>query len=259
MSDYLWDKTGEPDAEVERLETLLSSFGHTPRPLALPSEVTAEATPRPRRPGAWRRFFPARLFEPVGLVAAAALLVTFLLGAGALMRGRLFVEEGGAVSHEARRTPPQAPSGQRPQTPSSQAPTPERRESPSTPQEVANAGRVSELTSAQAKSGGGLPVVQGVPRKNAGAEPSAFVKPRPRPTATATAGQSVARTGGTGALETMAVSGSRGVASLFDGTRLIAKEQLIYALRLTGAKLKEVESKAHGADEQKTAAPGGVR
>jgi hypothetical protein len=39
----------------------------------------------------------------------------------------------------------------------------------------------------------------------------------------------------------------------------MAKEQLIYALRLTGVKLKEVQSKAHGADERKAAARGGVR
>ena len=42
MSDYLWDKTGEPDAEVERLETLLASFSHAPRPLALPAEASED-------------------------------------------------------------------------------------------------------------------------------------------------------------------------------------------------------------------------
>lgn len=34
MSDYLWDKTGEPDADVERLERLLARFRHRPAPRA---------------------------------------------------------------------------------------------------------------------------------------------------------------------------------------------------------------------------------
>lgn len=45
-----------------------------------------------------------------------------------------------------------------------------------------------------------------------------------------------------------------GVASsLVDGTRLMTKEQLVYALRLTGAKLKEVRMKTLGPDEAKPA------
>jgi FecR protein len=42
MSDYLWDKSGEPDPEIERLEKLLTPLGHRGEPgrgqvLALPS------------------------------------------------------------------------------------------------------------------------------------------------------------------------------------------------------------------------------
>lgn len=44
MNDYLWDKTGEPDEEVERLEELLGTLRHRHRPLALPA-----APPAPRR------------------------------------------------------------------------------------------------------------------------------------------------------------------------------------------------------------------
>ncbi|HJQ34918.1 MAG TPA: hypothetical protein VJ866_22405 [Pyrinomonadaceae bacterium] len=248
MSDYLWDKTGEPDAEVERLEALLSSFGHTPRPLALPAEEAAVASPR--RTHGWRRLLPAWLFEPAGLAAAAALLLTFLLGAGALVRGRLFVDEGRAVSHDARRQQPQAP-------------TPERRESPPTPAESANAGRGTGLTDAQARSGGESPLVRDVPRKRAGAESLVFAKPRPKTVANEpfeSGGQAVARVGEEPrGLETLSAKGRAGVATLFDGTRLAAKEQLIYALRLTGAKLKEVQTKAHGADEQKEPRGGGVK
>ena len=31
--DYLWDKSGEPDPEVERLEKLLGEFRHNVKPL----------------------------------------------------------------------------------------------------------------------------------------------------------------------------------------------------------------------------------
>lgn len=75
MSDYLWDKTGEPDAEVERLEELLGAFAHAPRALELPPDLRV-AEPR-------RRLWPALL-----AVAAVALL---LLCAGlwlAALRGR---------------------------------------------------------------------------------------------------------------------------------------------------------------------------
>jgi hypothetical protein len=259
MSDYLWDKTGEPDAEVERLEALLSSFGHTPRPLALPAEEVTDASPR--RPYGWRRLLPAWLFEPVGLATAAALLLTFLLGAGALVRGRLFVDGGRAGSHVARQERPQSPpvQAQSGQTPTSQAPTAERRESSPAPQEVADAGRGPEArnaqlksANAQAKSGGGLTVVQDVPRKRAGAESVAYAKPRQKTVANEPFGQAVARRGEEPrTLEALSEGARKGAATLFDGTRLAAKEQLILALRLTGAKLKEVQTKAHGADEQK--------
>ena len=40
MNDkYLWDKSGEPDEEVQHLESLLSEFRYQPRPLVLPEEM----------------------------------------------------------------------------------------------------------------------------------------------------------------------------------------------------------------------------
>jgi hypothetical protein len=97
MSDYLWDKNGEPDGEVERLEELLGSFGHKPRALELPSEA-APATSPALRP---------RLFRPA-LLAAAALLLMALAGAALVM-----LRQGGAdVNQQAanpapKETPPQ--------------------------------------------------------------------------------------------------------------------------------------------------------
>src|SRR3974377_2484498 len=41
---YLWDRSGTPDPEVQRLESLLAEFGHTRPPLALPAEVSAAPT-----------------------------------------------------------------------------------------------------------------------------------------------------------------------------------------------------------------------
>ncbi|MDT7779523.1 MAG: hypothetical protein QOC99_2035, partial [Acidobacteriota bacterium] len=57
MSDYLWDKSGEPEAEVERLEELLGSLRHTPRMLELPSEAVPLETRRTRL------FSTTRLFD----------------------------------------------------------------------------------------------------------------------------------------------------------------------------------------------------
>ena len=43
MSDYLWDKTGEPEEDVARLEQLLGTLRYEPRPLELPDELRARA------------------------------------------------------------------------------------------------------------------------------------------------------------------------------------------------------------------------
>ena len=75
--DYLWDKTGEADPEIERLEQKLSSlrFKRPAEPLPLPA-----AAPR--------RFFGFN-FQTPALAAAAALLVLLLAGGLWLsLRGR---------------------------------------------------------------------------------------------------------------------------------------------------------------------------
>jgi hypothetical protein len=77
MSDYLWDKGGEADAEVARLEELLGAFAYERRPLELPAEAEPDPprarllpfAPRPRAP---------RLFAPA-LAAAAVLLVVLVV------------------------------------------------------------------------------------------------------------------------------------------------------------------------------------
>lgn len=45
--DYLWDGSGTPDPEVQRLESLLAEFRHTERPLTLPAETSLVSSKPP--------------------------------------------------------------------------------------------------------------------------------------------------------------------------------------------------------------------
>jgi hypothetical protein len=65
--DYLWDKTGQPDPEIQKLEEILCTLRYQPRPLELPVS---------RR----RSYFP--------LLAIAASLLLALLAAGVWLRAR---------------------------------------------------------------------------------------------------------------------------------------------------------------------------
>jgi hypothetical protein len=62
--DYLWDKTGEPDPQVQQLEEILGTLRYQPKPLELPVEL-----PLPRR----RNHFP-------WLAIAAGVLLAILAG-----------------------------------------------------------------------------------------------------------------------------------------------------------------------------------
>jgi hypothetical protein len=63
--EYLWDKTGEPDPEIQQLEQLLGTLRYQPKPLVIPGELNLE-----RR----RNYLP--------LLAIAATVLIALLGAG---------------------------------------------------------------------------------------------------------------------------------------------------------------------------------
>jgi hypothetical protein len=214
MSDYLWDKTGEPDAEVERLEALLGGFRSTPRPLALPAQV---ATFGRRR--SW-------LFAPAGLAAAASLLLAFLAGAAFLLRpatqGKSVVASGtlrpqaGALGKTARRMlePPPPP--------------------PDTPRGVVKDERVAFE-------------IQRRGSRDMKGEPSASLPRRRQKPATST--RVGAPDGGAPVFEAMSAgSAGGGAPSFFESTRLMTKEQLVYALRLTGAKLRDVRLRTQGRD-----------
>ncbi|MEN3329922.1 MAG: hypothetical protein V7638_4729 [Acidobacteriota bacterium] len=63
--DYLWDKTGEPDPQIQQLEEILGTLRYQPRPLALPQK---------------RNYVP--------LLAIAASLLLALLAGGIWLRVR---------------------------------------------------------------------------------------------------------------------------------------------------------------------------
>ncbi len=80
--DYLWDKSGEPDPEIEQLEMALGSlrYKRPAEPLPLP------ATPSPR--------WSFRLSFSPALAAAAALLILILAGGVWLSLRRSSSKEG---------------------------------------------------------------------------------------------------------------------------------------------------------------------
>jgi hypothetical protein len=84
MSDYLWDKTGEPEEDVAQLENLLGALKYQPRPL----EVPETAMPPAATTAAARTTRPATIFSRPRLALAASLILTLLAGAW------LFTREG---------------------------------------------------------------------------------------------------------------------------------------------------------------------
>ena len=68
-NDYLWDRSGEADAEVQELEDVLGTLRYQPRPLELPAEVQ----PAPR----------SRFYVPLAVAATMALMI---LAAGVWIR-----------------------------------------------------------------------------------------------------------------------------------------------------------------------------
>jgi len=68
-ADYLWDKTGEPDPEIQQLEEILGTLRYQPRPLEIPSGLHI---------GRERSFFRSHAAP----LAIAATVVMLLLGLG---------------------------------------------------------------------------------------------------------------------------------------------------------------------------------
>jgi hypothetical protein len=68
-ADYLWDKTGEPDPEIQQLEEILGTLRYQPRPLEIPAGLHI---------GRERSFFRSYA-APLAIAATVAML---LLGIG---------------------------------------------------------------------------------------------------------------------------------------------------------------------------------
>jgi hypothetical protein len=71
--DYLWDRTGEPDPEVQQLEEILGTLRYQPRPLEIPADLPPNIL-------IWRerKFF--RDFAPGLAIAATIAMVVLGLG-----------------------------------------------------------------------------------------------------------------------------------------------------------------------------------
>ena len=67
--EYLWEKSGEPDPEIQQLEEILGALRYQPRPLAIPEKLVIH-----RR----RKYLP--------VLAIAATIVIALLAAGLWLR-----------------------------------------------------------------------------------------------------------------------------------------------------------------------------
>src|SRR5258706_1816140 len=68
-ADYLWDKTGEPDPEIQQLEEILGTLRYQPRPLEIPAGLHIDR----------RRSFLRSHAAPLAIAATVAML---LLGLG---------------------------------------------------------------------------------------------------------------------------------------------------------------------------------
>src|SRR5215472_8752126 len=74
--DYLWDRSGFPDPEIQRLESLLAEFRHDlDRPLVLP----ATSIPAPGAPSFLRFLQKGWVFPPTRRLAAAAVILLAIL------------------------------------------------------------------------------------------------------------------------------------------------------------------------------------
>jgi hypothetical protein len=242
MSDYLWDKKGEPDADVARLETLLGTFKHAPRALDLPAEL---AVPEPR-PAGLLHFAPrlraSRLFAPAALAAAAALLVASVLVASAFLRARVPAQDERANAPESPRPKDNAPKDNAPKEEAPKDVRPQRREvvrgmlEPPPP-----LGGVKDKTEVGSVAVGNL---SNGARRRKDVQTSVATTKRRQKLPDAVTGEAGAGEGLT--LEAMR-SGFSGSA-LVENARLLTKEQLVYALRLTGTKLRDVRERAQGTE-----------
>ncbi|MFL6334185.1 MAG: hypothetical protein ACJ754_12800 [Pyrinomonadaceae bacterium] len=238
MSDYLWDKKGEPDADLARLESLLGAYAHEPRPLEWPAEATApEPTQGTLLPFA-SRLRASRLYAPAALAAAAALLVASVYAASAFLRARSAGEGRRAVAQQTPRPQEETRKAERPAPPQPQqvmlAPPPGA-------DEVKDATPAAVVKVKDEKVA--FETLPRAPRRRSDVSPAAVPNRRQGDSRAET------ETGTTGpGLILEALSTRAGQSSLVESARLLTKEQLVYALRLTGSKLRDMRQRAQKAE-----------
>jgi hypothetical protein len=237
MSDYLWDKKGEPDADVVRLESLLGTYAHEPRPLEWPAEATAPEPPQATLLPFASRLRASRLFAPAALAAAAALLVASVLAASAFLRARSAGEGRRPVARETTR-PQEEPRKEEPPAP----PQPQRAMLEPPPA----AGVVKDATPpVVVKVKDEKVLVETLPRlarRRGDVQPAVVPSRRQGDSNTETV------TGSSGPGLTLEALSMQAGTSLVEGARLLTKEQLVYALRLTGSKLRDMRQRAQKAE-----------
>lgn len=240
MSDYLWDKSGEADADVERLEELLGSLRHAGAAPELPFEAVTRAAPFELEGRASTRAGPfgvALFLRPALLAAAAALLLAALAGAFVMLRAF----KTGGVNKEIQVV-------KETQAVSPQPPAPETANSPKDARahEVVSTPPKEPMTPERAEREPSRRVEFVVPRS-----PSKPQRREPAPRETA-ASQTATRD-----VKTAAAQGA-----VFEGggtdvdKRVRAKEQLVYALRLTSEAMKQVRGRASGVEVRPNAFDG---
>jgi hypothetical protein len=234
MSDYLWDKSGEAEADVERLEEVLGRLRHAGRAPELPSEFESHAS-TPEVETRARVFGASGLLRPARLAVAAALLLAVLAGAFAMMRA---VRNGGgraSVNNGTQVTPPRSGTQEEPRAPK-EVRAPQVAASPSNPPATPERLRREPL------------------RHDELVVAPSFPNPRRRESAP----RDAASNGRTGReIKTAAAPvGDFGGGAADLQSRVRAKEQLVYALRLTSEALKEVRGRASGVDARANAFDG---
>jgi heme exporter protein D len=252
MSDYLWDKSGEPEAEVERLEELLGNLRHRPRMLELPADTLRLEPRRPslfstsRLPGTPPRFRISRRFGPAWVAVAATLLLACLLFASVFLRTRVTMGDRHTATRDARQSPSQPGTTQQASASTNREPMRvENRSGAGVKRDENEAVKNDGFKNAAVEKAG---VKDFTPGGRRSVRLASFPKQQQKLSQATANG---ARVNDRDAVEAMSASNRGSAPALVESTRLLAKEQLVYALRLTGSKLRQVRRKTQGSEDSR--------
>lgn len=107
--DYLWDRSGEPDPEIQELEEILGTLRYQPRALEIPADLEVD-----RKRSLFRNFGP-----PLAIAATIAMLLLALGVWLGLRRGQPAQMAVAPKAVEAQPNPAPAPSSSPNQNPNS--------------------------------------------------------------------------------------------------------------------------------------------